>query len=338
VKPLSELDRARYLTLPDDVSERVVDLARRWTAGASTDAEKAKRIETHLRREYRYDLESPSGAAKNPLEDFLFKSKRGHCEFYSTAMAVLLRTQGVPTRNVTGFIGGTYNRFGRYYAVRQGDAHSWVEVNLQGRGWTRFDPTPPSDAAPRGDITGILAFMRDLVEATAQRWNRNVVGYDLKQQVGLFHSVRSRYSSLRASSKLLDSLSSPRRALLFGLGLLLAGVGIYYLRKNRKAKGQKAPEPAQKEREALRAVELYRLVEASLVSLGVPRPVGTPPLSHCRALKQMGHPAGEEALALTEIYLEVRFGGVSLDDVKRRDFTRRARALRQARPELERAA
>ena len=77
---------------------------------------------------YRYDLGSPSGKSKQPLDDFLFESKRGHCEFYSTAMAVMLRAVGVPTRNVTGFIGGSYNRFGKFYAVRQGDAHSWVEV------------------------------------------------------------------------------------------------------------------------------------------------------------------------------------------------------------------
>src|SRR5690606_646211 len=123
-----------------------------------------------------YDLESPSGAAKNPLDHFLFESKRGHCEFYSTAMAVMPRTLGVPTRNVTGFIGGTYNRFAETYSVRQGDAHSWVEVHIDGLGWTRFDPTPPSSSAPRSEINGVLATMRDIVEAMAQRWNRHVVG------------------------------------------------------------------------------------------------------------------------------------------------------------------
>jgi transglutaminase-like putative cysteine protease len=63
-------------------------------------------------------------------------------------MAVMLRTLGVPTRNVTGFVGGTYNRFGKFYAVRQGDAHSWVEVFIDEAGWMTFDPTPPADAAP----------------------------------------------------------------------------------------------------------------------------------------------------------------------------------------------
>src|SRR5690606_23943302 len=114
-------------------------------------------------------LESPSGAASNPLEHFLFESRRGHCEFYSTGMAVMLRTLGVPSRNVTGFIGGTWNRFGRFYAVRQGDAHSWVEVFLPDVGWTRFDPTPASPAAPVAEIHGFAAFLRDVIEAAGER-------------------------------------------------------------------------------------------------------------------------------------------------------------------------
>src|SRR5690606_23657166 len=106
-------DKARYLSLPPGMTERVAALARRWAGDATQPLEIAARIEEQLRTEYRYDLESPSGSTPNPLEHFLFESKRGHCEFYSTAMAVMLRTLGVPSRNVTGFIGGTSNRFGR---------------------------------------------------------------------------------------------------------------------------------------------------------------------------------------------------------------------------------
>ncbi|HKO50586.1 MAG TPA: DUF3488 and transglutaminase-like domain-containing protein, partial [Polyangiaceae bacterium] len=165
---LGPSERPRYLTLPADLPPRVAELARTWVGNATDPRLEARLIEARLRKDYRYDVDSKSGAAKNPLVDFLFVSKRGHCEFYSTAMAVMLRTLGVPTRNVTGFIGGTYNRFARSYAVRQGDAHSWVEVYLDDTGWTRFDPTPPASAAPQSDITGLLAFVRDFVEATSQ--------------------------------------------------------------------------------------------------------------------------------------------------------------------------
>ncbi len=137
-----------------------------------------------------------SGASDNPLDHFLFVSKRGHCEFYSTAMAVILRSIDVPTRNVTGFIGGTYNRFSGSYAVRQGDAHSWVEAYVDGLGWTRFDPTPPASSAPRSEIHGMFATLRDIVEAMSQRWDHHVVGYDLKQQLGLARTVREHYRAL----------------------------------------------------------------------------------------------------------------------------------------------
>src|SRR5262249_35410063 len=129
---------------------------------------------------------------KQPLDDFLFESKRGHCEFYSTAMAVLLRTVGVPTRNVTGFIGGSYNRFGRFYAVRQGDAHSWVEVFIDDQGWKTYDPTPPGDAVPRSEMDGWWASLRDILEWTSQRWDKHVVGYDWNQQVNLWQVLTSR--------------------------------------------------------------------------------------------------------------------------------------------------
>src|SRR5690606_23555661 len=136
---------------------RVVDLARAWTIGVDRPADKARAVQDRLRTEYRYDLASPSGADPHPPDPFLFESKRGPCAFYSSAMAILLRAVDVPTRNVTGFVGGTYNRFGRFYAVRQGDAHSWVEVYLDGEGWVTFDPTPPADAAPKSELVGVWA-------------------------------------------------------------------------------------------------------------------------------------------------------------------------------------
>ena len=90
-------------------------------------------------------------------------------------MVLMLRAVGVPARNVTGFIGGTFNRFGKYYAVRQGDAHSWVEVFVDGVGWQTYDPTPPAEAEPQIATAGLGAFVRDVLEAVSQRWDRHAV-------------------------------------------------------------------------------------------------------------------------------------------------------------------
>jgi transglutaminase-like putative cysteine protease len=131
----------RYLQLPGDLSPRVRELAARITRGLDDPQRKAQAVERYLST-YRYTLRLESGGAAAPLDDFLFRSRAGHCEYFSSAMAVLLRAADVPTRNVTGFLGGTFNRYGRFYAVLQGDAHSWVEVWDPRVGWTTWDPTP----------------------------------------------------------------------------------------------------------------------------------------------------------------------------------------------------
>jgi transglutaminase-like putative cysteine protease len=337
LQPLDPASRARYLALPADLPARVGELAKSWI-GSETDPERrAKRVEAALRKGYRYDLESPSGATKNPLDDFLFVSKRGHCEFYSTAMAVMLRTQGVPTRNVNGFIGGTFNRFGRYYAVRQGDAHSWVEVYVDGKGFVRFDPTPPADAAPQSEITGVLAFVRDMVEAAAQRWDRNVVGYDMRQQVSLFRAVRDRYGELKTKSRVASTmLASPRRAFLSLTALvLLVGAGVYWYRRRGKPRPNPTP-PNEVEARQRETAELYRALDAALAMRGTPRPSGTPPLTHARTLGALGHPVAEVAIQLTERYLRARFGSEPLSLEERRDFLRQVRDL--SRPPREQKA
>jgi len=329
---LAPSDRARYLALPPGLPDRVSALARAWAAGAAGPYARAKAIETRLRREYRYDLESPSGAAPDPLDHFLFESRRGHCEYYSTAMAILLRTLGLPTRNVTGFVGGTYNRFGGYYAVRQGDAHSWVEAYIDGRGWMRFDPTPPSNAVPQSDIGGFFAVLRDVLEAAGQRWDRHVVGYDLPQQLTLLQSARTKYAHLRRNSPVLDGvLASPRRLVVLLAGVVLLALCLLWLRRARRARVAELHKPTPHEVTTLQAAALYRTLERALAAHGVPRHAGTPPLAHALALEQMGHPIGAEALALTRIYLEARFGGRTLAEPERDDFAARVRALRQAR-------
>lgn len=329
--------RQRYLQLPASLPDRVEALGRSWVGQETDPLRQAKLIEARLRSEYRYDLESPSGGEKDPLDHFLFQSKRGHCEFYSTAMAVMLRSLGVPSRNATGFIGGTYNSFGNFYAVRQGDAHSWVEAYLPGRGWTRFDPTPPASAAPQSEINGFFAFVRDLIEASAQRWNHHVVGYNLRQQVDLLRSVRNQYKRFNLGGSWPD-MASPRRAVPFSLGVLLLVGAVYILVRRRQRRG-----PARRDirAEAVRAheiIDLYRSLEAALAVRGAARPASTPPLAHARALAKLGHPLGEEALALTELYVGVRFGGQALTDTDKRNYAQRVKLLRQNRERPENQA
>lgn len=324
-RALSVEERARYLSVPNAIVDKIAPLAERWSAGAQDDGATALLIEEHLRTNYRYDLESPSGAAPNPLLHFLFESHSGHCEFYSTAMAMLLRTRGIPTRNVTGFIGGTYNRFGGFYAVRQGDAHSWVEVYLDDKGWTRFDPTPPSSSAPGQELTGMFAFMRDVVEAMAQRWSRHVVGYDMDQQIEIFKSVRQQYRELGG-----PQIWTKVRSRFPALGTL-ACLTLVFLAWRRfggfRLRGSKE-EANPRVAAHLRVVSLYEGLEEVLRQLGIARPVSAPPLAHAQALSGVGHPAASEVLELTELYLQARFGSRELSAQEEVAFQTRIRALR----------
>jgi len=321
---LRESERHRYLQLPE-LPPRIATLASDWTGKAKDPLASARAIESRLRTEFRYDLSSPSGGEDEPLDHFLFESKRGHCEYYSTAMAVMLRTQGIPSRNVTGFVGGTYNKFGRFYAVRQGDAHSWVEAYIEGRGWITFDPTPPGAATPQSDVEGMLASMRDFFEAVSQRWNRHVLGYDLQQQVSLFERVSS-------GSPTLGRLTRPRsRDLMLLAGVLLAGGSVYYLRRRRKRRADDAPRDGHKRtREEALATSLYQQLERTMATMGVARPATVPPLRHALHLRRDEHPHCETILDLTERYLAARFGEMGFDISSRRDYEQAIRTMLEA--------
>ena len=134
--------RSDYLQLPP-LDPRIPELARAMTAGAATDLERARAIERRLRADYGYTLELPDHEVADPLAYFLFTRKKGHCEYFASAMTVMLRTAGIPARLATGFQSGVYNPITDFWLVRASDAHAWVEAWIPGHGWTTFDPTPP---------------------------------------------------------------------------------------------------------------------------------------------------------------------------------------------------
>jgi transglutaminase-like putative cysteine protease len=339
VEAMAPLDRARYLALPGDLPPRVIDLAHTWTDGLPTIEAKARAIEDHLRRDYGYDLKSPSQGAPQPVDHFLFESKRGHCEFFSTAMALLLRAVGIPSRNVTGFVGGTWNRWGHYYAVREGDAHSWVEAYIDHPtrpGWQTFDPTPPSGAQPLEPRDGAYYLMRDFVEALSQRWNTYVVGYDLRKQVRLFDELSRGYDKFRRRTGVdKGPLARLTRGPVVACALLAIVAVAYVLWKRRKRAHESREETAARREQDVRvetAAALYKTLETALHGQGVTRAVSTPPLRHAEELCARRHPLAEEVLTLTNVYLEARFGGAVLSEAGRRDFERRVRDIRGYRP------
>src|SRR5687767_4217268 len=138
-------------------------------------------------------------AGPDPLADFLFNVKAGHCEYFSTAMAVMLRTRGIPARVVNGFLPGEYNDAAGAYTVRQSDAHSWVEVYFpESRAWVTFDPTPLAGRTEPVN-QGLTAQLGKYAEAFELFWFQYVVGYDQQEQRSLAASLNSQLFSFRHS-------------------------------------------------------------------------------------------------------------------------------------------
>jgi len=161
---------------------RIPELARHLTEGFTSAEASARAIESYLRRNYRYTTELPRRSPPDPLAYFLFERREGHCEYFASAMAVLLRAVGIPSRLVNGFQGGHYNPVSQWYVIRASDAHSWVEAYLPATGWTTFDPTPPDAGVPRLSAFARLGFYLDAAETFWQEW---VLGYDLTRQLAL---------------------------------------------------------------------------------------------------------------------------------------------------------
>lgn len=341
-EPINEIlpaqDRPRYLELSPEMPNRIGLLAHEWADGQPTPYLKAKIIEEHLKHDFKYDTNSPSGGKPQPVDHFLFESRRGHCEFFSTAMALMLRELGIPSRNVTGFVGGTYNRFGRYYAVREGDAHSWVEAYFDDpiRGWVTFDPTPTSGAQPLQDTSGAYVYMRDLVEALSQRWNRYVIGYDLRTQVRIFEDISRSYERMRAKTGTNHGIAEriTRGPVLAGITLvgLAAGYMLWKRRRKPKDNAQDAPEGARADPKQEAATALYRTLELALVTQGITRPTSLPPLKHAEELAAKAHPLADDVLDLTNRYLLARFGGTTLTDEAARDYEKKVREIRTYKP------
>lgn len=194
----------RWLQLPPNLDPRFGRLASELMVGGNL-TERVLALEAGLRRGWTYSLEGDQDNAA-PLEDFLFGIKHGHCEYFATSMAVLLRTQGVPARIVNGYLGGERNDFGDYRMIKQGDAHAWVEVYFAGAGWQTFDPTPASGQfAPL--VAGIAAAMRRLADSATLAWYTWIVEYDLERQVDVFRSIGRTLRELTGGFRL-----SPRNA------------------------------------------------------------------------------------------------------------------------------
>jgi len=181
---------SRYLGLPA-LDSRIPELARKITASADNDYDRAAALETYLRTHFGYSLQLSRTVPHDPLANFLFERRQGHCEYFASSMAVMLRILGIPSRVVNGFRTGEFNDLTSQYVVRASNAHSWVEAYFPGHGWVAFDPTPGASIAATTGWSRISMY----ADAMASFWREWIVNYDVVHQQALAVSAgsRSRY-------------------------------------------------------------------------------------------------------------------------------------------------
>jgi len=181
-----------YLQLPE-IDRRIPELARSATQRAFTPYDKAAALETFFKTKYSYTLDLTGNPGKDPLAHFLFETRAGHCEYFASSMTVMLRTLGIPAREVNGFLPGEFNELGGDYIVRASDAHSWVEAYFPGSGWIVFDPTPDAPVIS-ATLFSRLSQLTDWAELT---WNDWVISYDFAHQTVLAQTFQSKSHNWR---------------------------------------------------------------------------------------------------------------------------------------------
>lgn len=329
-----------YLQLPPGLSPEVGRLARQLVGDARTVGEMVERVERHLRTRFAYTLDLQRDERYAPLEDFLFVQRRGHCEYFSTAMAILLRTLGIATRSVNGFYGGTWNDYGKYLAVSQGDAHSWVEVMFGLRNapigpgksqreevWMTRDPTPSGGAGGRtADLwTQVLQY----TDALRLRWYKYVIEYDLQKQLGaiadLRRTVGGLLGTLQSGSTGNVRASVRRVGLALAVVLLLVAVGLAVRRGWRGgAPGARAPA----RRAAVSAAALYEQLLRAYQRAGYVRAPASTAREFLELLQARGAPGLELAREVVAYYEAARFGGAEPGSERLLALRRQLRAWR----------
>lgn len=316
--PLSTMDRSRNLRLPARLDKRIPQLGQTWVGTAATDAEMAERIQDHLHHDFIYTLDGATPpASQDPLADFLFVTKRGYCEYFASAMAVLLRERGVPARVVTGFQSGYFNDVSNTWVVRASDAHAWVEAWINGRGWVTYDPTPPAkDDARGGWLDQRLQRINMYLDAADTAWQHWVLAYNPGQQAALAFAFRDKLRAARngeASFSVPDLLATGWRSWLFllvaiacGAFMVKFGPGLWrrWIAGSRMRKLMRRIQNG--EGSANDARLLYERMLVSMEKRGFQKPAWFTPSEFARNLPARER---ERVGAFTKAYNEVRFGG-----------------------------
>lgn len=300
---LNTEERRHALQLPDN-NPQTYQLGRRWRAQSRNDHEVANLALRYFReQEFIYTL-TPPRLGQDPMDQFLFNTRRGFCEHFAASFTLLMRAAGIPARVVTGYQGGEINPMGNYLIVRQRDAHAWAEIWLENRGWVRVDPT--AAVAPNRIQLGIdnsfrfpgmpVRFndmqasalqqawrnVRNGMDSVNNAWNQWVLSYSEGRQQKLFAWLN------------LDNLSTTKIALLLGalMALILVTLGAFLLWRGNK-------------RDPI-AIEWERFCR-KLSPLGIVRKPAEGPVDFMQRINVIRPDLIEQVRSITDLYVALRY-------------------------------
>jgi transglutaminase-like putative cysteine protease len=299
LKDIAESDRCEpdgshdpnWLRLPQDaLGKRLAELAQSVATGDSL-SEKARQIQTHLRNSYEYSLSTANRRNLDPLENFLFGEKSGHCEYFATAGALMARAVGIPSRVMYGWAGGTWYEHADWFVFRADEAHVWVELWLGRHGWVVMDPTPPEALRTQANSTSkekLPSMPGAVVEETSEE--------EATQPASTMPWIASAL-------------------------IVLAGLVVLLWPSARAADGEEKriiPEPW-RERVSMHYMEEWKKAAKARLPR---RPTGSTTLR--QQIRSM-HPAPEFADELLGYHYRVRYEGCPRDRTRERKLTRRIR-------------
>ena len=326
---LSAWRRRTELSLPPGSNPRSRELAQRLRAAAASDAEFVDAVLTHLRtRGFAYTLQPPLLDGTHPMDQFLFRTRRGFCEHYAYAFVVLMRAAGVPARVVAGYQGGEINPVNRTVIVRQFDAHAWAEVWLPGEGWVRVDPT--TSVSPERIEWGLeqalqaegsfladsplsplryrrFAWVNQLrlrYDALAFQWQSAVVGFNSERQVQVLGRLLGEFSAAKFAALLLGTWA-----------LVLLPVALALLRR------RQVPQLSALDRAYLQFCD-------KLAGRGVARAPGESPGRYAQRVVSALPASAAQVRQLTATYCDLAYAGREQTKTSLRQFAREVKAFR----------
>ncbi len=307
------------------ITPRIAEYAQPFFAGSRSTIKQILALEEHFQQQFSYTLDLDLDPA-HPVEDFLFNQRAGHCEYFASSMVLLLRSQGIPARVVSGFLGADGNPLESFFVVRNSNAHAWVEAYVEGNGWITVDPTPAIGRPQIGRSgSSWMGQIGDVYDWLIYRWDRYVLTFGSQDQSGIFASIGAWFKELWASWRedaeeqstelvlaanadeisVTDVSHDPLEESLPSVWLVVAAVllaialGLFLWWRH--------------ERQSFNATDLYLRLRAAAPAAGLEVNPTSAPVQLVDAWINLTPDAQRELRAIFGAYLEESFGGRELE-------------------------